>query len=118
MSIGGTERSIMADTQDPLSAMLRIKEIDFQKQPEFEININTNQKNYLLRGRAIPKELIIDGKKYKLFFLNAEIKRRDKNPYHKTNISIVMLKEKENIPILIKVFASGILINAKLVDTR
>lgn len=115
--LNGVRRQIMPDTQDPLSAVLNLKQTDFNRLKEFEMNINTNQKNYILEG-AVAKEstLSINQKDYKTVLVKACIQRRDKNPYHKSNITMVFLKEKENIPILIKVFASGFLINAKLVN--
>ncbi len=71
-----------------------------------------------LVGKTNQQDITINKKTYRIVLVKAEIKRRDKNPYHKSNISMVLLREKENIPILIKVFASGILINAKLIDIR
>ncbi|MDD4899092.1 MAG: DUF3108 domain-containing protein [Candidatus Omnitrophica bacterium] len=118
MLISGSSREILADTQDPLSAMFNIRTMDFSKIKEFEMNINTNQKNYLLSARVCPKEITVAGKKYQLFIIDGEIKRRNKNPYHKTKLKITLLKQKENIPLSVKVFSSGMLINAKLVEVR
>lgn len=118
ISIAGVKRQILSNTQDPLSAILNIRKMDFDKISEFEMNINTNQKNYLLKGTVRPNNVKINNKIYKTFVLRTNISRRDKNPYHKSNITMVLLKDKENIPILIKVFASGILINAKLTDIK
>ncbi len=118
MSIAGVRRQIFPNTQDPLSAILNIKRMDFNKVKEFEMNINTNQKNYILKGIATQQGIIVNKKTYRIVLAKAEIERRDKNPYHKSNISMVLLEEKENIPILIKVFASGMLINAKLIDIK
>jgi len=50
--------------------------------------------------------------------LKGDISRRDKNPYHQTKISMVLVKDKENTPILINVFASGMLINVKLTSIK
>lgn len=118
MSIEGVKRQILPDTQDPLSAMFNLKHLNFDKIKEFEMNLNTNQKNYILKGTAIQQEILINKKIYKIVSAKAEIRRRDNNPYHKSNISIVLLKEKENTPILIKVFASGVLINARLIAIK
>lgn len=118
MSIGDVHRQIPSGTQDPLSAIFSLRQMDFDKIKEFEMNINTNQKNYILKGRATPKEMIIEGKTYKTVFLEASISRRDKNPYHKSSIKMVLLCGKENIPISIKVFASGVLLNAQLIDIK
>jgi hypothetical protein len=51
-------------------------------------------------------------------YVNATISRKDKNPYHKSEISLVMLADKENLPVLIRIFASGLLVQAKLVDIQ
>lgn len=118
ISIGGIRRQTFPGTQDPLSAILNIRKIDFDKIQEFEMNINTNQKNYILKAAVTPGNIKISSKIYKIFTLKSTVSRRDKNPYHKSNITMVLLKDKENIPVLIKVFASGILINAKLTDIK
>lgn len=116
MTTNKEKRSILPNTQDPLSLIFNIKHMDLDKIKEFETNINTNQKNYLFKGTAQSKDISINNKIYKIVFLQANISRRDKNPYHKSSISMVLLRERDNIPILINVFASGMLINAKLID--
>ena len=82
------------------------------------MNINTNQKNYLVKGIRRYRDISINKKTYKLVFLDVDIKRREKSPYHQSKISIVFCRDKENIPIIIKVFASGAFLNAKLIDIR
>ncbi len=116
MTIENQKRQIFSHTQDPLSAIFNLKKIDFDKIKDIEMNINTNQKNYILKGTAKQQEILLGKKTYKIVLARAEIKRRDKNPYHKSKITMVLLKDKENIPVLIKVLASGFLINARLVD--
>lgn len=116
MSLAGVQRDILPDTQDPLSAVFNLRHMNFGDTGKIEVNINTNQKNYILAGTVRQKDLSLGKKIYKIALLKAQIKRRDKDSYHKSKVSMVLLEEKENIPILIKVFASGILINAKLVD--
>lgn len=116
MSIAGVKRTISPNTQDSLSAIFNLRRMDFDKIRDFEINLNTNQKNYILIGAAKPNDLQIGEKTFEAVLLKAEISRKDKNPYHRSKIEMVLLKEANNIPILIKVFASGILVNAKLVD--
>ncbi len=118
MSIAGVRRQILPNTQDPISAIFNIRRMNFDQPQEFEISINTNQKNYILKGTALPKDISIHNKTYKTAFLRAQISRRDKNPYHKSSISMVLWREKENMPILIKVFASGFLINARLTEIK
>lgn len=119
MSMDGVKRQILPNTQDPLSAIFNIRRMDFDKIKDFEMNLNTNQKNYILEAKTEQKELSISGKKYEIVSAKVEIRRRDKNPYHKSNITIVLLKTKRgNTPVLIKVFASGFLIYAKLVEIK
>lgn len=116
MTIAGVKRQILPNTQDPLSAIFNLRRMDLDRVKEFELNINTNQKNYVLKGSVRPQQISINKKIYKTALLKATIKRRDKNPYHQSELTMVLLREKENIPILIRVFASGMLINAKLID--
>ena len=118
MSINGLRRQIFPNTQDPLSAIFNLRRIDFDKIKDVKMNINTNQKNYILEGIAKQEKLSINKKIYEIVLTKAYIKRRDKSPYHQTSIAMVLLKDKENIPVLIKVFASGVLINAQLIDIR
>jgi len=118
MKIAGSSRSTLADTQDPLSAIYNLRRMDFDNVKNFEMNINTNQKNYILTGSAAPGEVKLGNKVYRLAILMAEIKRRDKNPYHKSIVSMVLLKDAKNLPLLIKVFSSGALINVKLTDIK
>ncbi|MCM8795351.1 MAG: DUF3108 domain-containing protein [Candidatus Omnitrophica bacterium] len=118
MTIDGVKRQILPNTQDPLSAMLNLRRLDFDKLKDIEMNINTNQKNYILKGMAKEEELSININKkiYKIVKAEATIQRRDKNPYHKTSITMILLREKENIPLLIRVFASGVLIYGRLIE--
>ena len=109
MTMAGIKRNIPFNTQDPLSAVFNIRRMDFAKVKEFEMNINSNQKNYTLKADTRLKNGLV--------FLDAQIFRKDKNPYHRSNISMVLCG-KENIPALIKVFASGVLINVKLIKIQ
>lgn len=118
MTVANVRRKIPPNTQDPLSTLYNIRRMNFDNRGDFEININTHQKNYILRGLAVIKSLWINRKPYKIILTKAKIRRRDKNPYHQSSITMFLLKREENIPILIKVFASGVLINAKLVRIK
>lgn len=118
MFVEGSRRAILPDTQDPLSATFNIRRMDFTVAKDIEMNINTNQKNYLLKGTAHTDQIKIGSDTYGLVFLKANIYRRNKNPYHKTDMSIVLLKEGGNIPISIDVFNKGIFIHARLIDTE
>lgn len=116
MSIEGERREILSHTQDPLSALFNIRRMDFDKTKEFEMNINTNQKNYLLKAVARIEELSIKNKKYRIVVIDADISRRQKSPYHKTTMRLVLWKDRQNLPVYIKVFASGFLISCRLID--
>jgi len=118
MELAGVRRSILPDTQDFLSAIYNLRKMDFAKVKAFDMNINTNQKNYMFKGEVSGKSLKVNRKNYEIFIVKGVIKRRDKNPYHKTEISIVFLKGKENIPLFIKVFSSGFLLGIKLTDIQ
>ena len=119
MLSGGIKRQIPPNTQDPLSLMLNLRHMDFATIKNFEININSYKRNYLVRCNATQEDILINSRSYKIILVDAKIRRNDKkNLYHQSEISIVLLKEKENIPILIKIFAGGVLINATLVDIK
>jgi hypothetical protein len=116
MSIAGEKREILPHTQDPLSAMFNIRRMDFEKVKEFQMNINTNQKDYLLKAAARTEELLIKNKKYKIIILDANIARRQMSPYHKTSMRMVLWQDRQNLPIYIKVFSGGFLISCRLID--
>ncbi len=118
MTLLGVKRQVMPNTQDPLSLIYNFRHMDFDKVKDFDLSLNTNQKNYMIKGTASPGEISSGRVIYKTVLVNAEIKRRDKNPYHKSRISIIFLKGKENVPLMIKVIASGFLINAKLIEAK
>jgi hypothetical protein len=115
MTMAGVKRQILPNTQDALSAIYNIMAIDLAAHKGFAIFLNTNQKNYIMEGSVATKEVRAAGTVFRLSSADVEIKRHDGNPHHKSKISITMLKDYGNIPILIKVFASGAMINAKLV---
>jgi hypothetical protein len=118
MSLGGVARQILPNTQDPLSAIFNLKRMDLSNIKKIEMNINTNQKNYILNGTVKQRVISIKNKEYKFALIEAGIRRRDKDPYHKSNVTIVLLEGRENIPVFIKVFASGALLTAKLIDVK
>lgn len=118
MSIAGVRREILSDTQDPLSAIFNLRRMDLDKIKEFEININTNQKNYILKGKVTLKDIYVNKKAYKAALIKAAISRRNKSPYHQSRLTMIILRDKGNIPVLIRVFASGMLITANLTDIK
>jgi hypothetical protein len=119
MNIGGVQRQIFPNTQDQLSLVANIRRMDLDKTKDIEFAVNTNQKNYIFKGTVEPKDIMIKGKSYRVYLVRSTIRRKDKNPYHKSNIDIVLLKNgNDNTPVLIKVFAGGFLISAKLVEIK
>lgn len=114
MELSGVKRKIFPDTQDPLSAVFRIRKMDFGQPQEISISLNTNQKNYILQGNAVLREIKLGGTPDKLVFVKAQISRRDKNPYHRSSITMVLLKDRQNLPVLFKVFAGGFFFTARL----
>ncbi|MFH1397098.1 MAG: DUF3108 domain-containing protein [Candidatus Omnitrophota bacterium] len=118
MTLLGVKRQVMPNTQDPLSLIYNFRHMDFDKVRDFDLSLNTNQKNYMIKGTASAGKISLGKAVYKTVLVNAEIRRRDKNPYHKSGISIILLKGKENVPLTIKIIASGFLINAKLIEAK
>jgi hypothetical protein len=119
MTVAGVQRLILPHTQDPLSAMFNLRQYPFAQDTDIEISINTNQKNYVLKGKAVQRELTYRNQGYSCVVAETIIKRRDKdNPYHQSNVTFVLLKEFQNLPLYIKVFASGMVITARLVDLQ
>jgi hypothetical protein len=118
MELAGVRRQVLPNTQDHLSAIYNLRRMDFDKVKDYDININTNQKNYSLKGSAQNGQITLKGKNYKTVLLEASISRRDKNPYHKSTMTMLLLKDEGNLPIMIKVFASGAVIHVRLKETR
>jgi hypothetical protein len=116
MKIGNTEREIFEGTQDPLSAIFYLRNQKFGIGKEFNININTNQKNYLLTAKVKSfQEIDTSDSKVGIWLLNAEVKRRDKSQRHKTSVKIWFLDDQSKTPIKIRILASGGLIIARLI---
>jgi len=120
MSIAGVQRSILPDTQDPLSLMQRLVHMDLSKTQSFSMNLNTNQKNYIFSATVVPQELKLDTVSYQLYTVKASIQRREKNnPYHRSYFTIVFLQSADgNLPVSIRVFAGGAFINARLLEVK
>jgi hypothetical protein len=114
MEARGEKRQILAHTQDPLSLTYNIRKMTFNNIADFDMNINTNQKNYIFEARGTPKEIRAGYEKANLFIIKSTIRRRDKNRYHRSQVELSLWKEKGNLPILVKVSASGFYLVAKL----
>ncbi len=115
MQIKGERRSILAETYEPLSALSKLRRLDLEKTNSFDLNINTNQKNYAFTGEIKRGEINANGKRTEIYILKGKIFRRDKNPYHQSKVDFIFLADEDKTPIFIKVFASGGLITARLV---
>lgn len=108
MELKGVKRQILPDTQDPLSAMFYMQHQPFELDKEFDININTNQKNYRLYAKVIKKqEYLVYGKSAVVWIVNGDIRRRDKNPYHRTTMTIWFLEGTPKIPLLMRAMTNG-----------
>lgn len=118
MQIKDERRSVMPETYEPLSALLKLQCLNLEKTTTFDLNINTNQKNYAFSGMVSKGMAKLGDKKVKLYKLNAKIFRRDKNPYHQSKVDFIFLDDGQKTPIFIKVFASGGLITARLVEVK
>jgi hypothetical protein len=86
---------------------------------EFDININTNQKNYRLFVKVIKdEEYKIKDKKAKVWVLTGDIRRRDKSPRHSSTMTLWILDNPSKTPLLIKVTAGIFPFTARLIDLK
>ena len=118
MRIADVKRTIFPETYEPLSALYKLRGMDLNSVPVFDLNINTNQKNYAFTGTINKEELRLKNETVNIFRLKGKIFRRDKNPYHQSHLEIVFLDNPRKTPLSIKVFASGALLTVRLTDTR
>lgn len=116
MEIAGQKRNIMPKTREPLSALYELRRLDLDTVSNFELNINTNQKNYAFTGSIASKDIQTKNGPANIYRLKGRIFRRDKNPYHQSQVEFVLLGNEQRTPVFIKVFASGVLITARLVE--
>ena len=117
MELRGIKRQILPDTQDPLSALFYIQHQPLKVNREFDININTNQKNYRLYVKVIKKEEYnLAGRQTGIWVLQGDIARRDKNPFHKSQMTLWLLDNPYKTPILAKIMTNGGLITARLIN--
>jgi hypothetical protein len=116
MEIAGQRRSILLETYEPLSALYRLRSLDLEKVSNFDLNVNTNQKNYCLTGDITKEDIRLKDSTVKVYRLKGKIFRRDKNPYHQSQVEFVLLGNEQRTPVFIKVFASGALITARLIE--
>ena len=116
MEIAGQKRNILPETRDPLSALYKLRRMDLDKTANFDLNINTNQKNYAFTGSIVSDNIQTKNGRANIYRLKGRIFRRDKNPYHQSQVEFVLLGNQHKTPLFIKVFASGALITARLIE--
>lgn len=115
MKIGDVQREIFKDNRDPISAVFYLRSQEFKVGKEIQTYINTNQKNYIMTAKVLDyKELTTDGEKTGYWVLTAEVKRADKNPRHKSRLTIWFFDNKTKTPFLIKIITAGGLVTARL----
>ena len=118
MESEGTKRIILPHTHDPLSAIFYIRKQNFKIGKTFDINLNTNQKNYSIKAIILRKEgFSIEGKKFGVWILKAEVKRRDATPMHmhSSSFTIWFLDNPSKTPVLIKAMTGIGLVSCSLV---
>ncbi|MFA5361626.1 MAG: DUF3108 domain-containing protein [Candidatus Omnitrophota bacterium] len=119
MEVKGIKRQILPGTQDPFSVMYYLSRQSFEPGKEFDMNINTNQKNYRFFLKVSKREeQIVNGRKIGIWIVKGDIKRRDKSPRHTTNLTMWLLDNGEKTPIFIKVVASGLPVTARLIEVQ
>jgi hypothetical protein len=119
ITVAGISRQIFPNTQDHLTLIANIRRMDLDKAKNIEFSVNTNQKNYIFEGTVEPKDILIKGKAYRIYIVKSTIRRKDKNPYHKSKVDIVLLKNgSDNTPVLIKILAGGFLNSVKLTEIK
>lgn len=119
MRIGDVQREIFEDTRDPISAVFYIRNQEFKIGKEITTHINTNQKNYILTAKVLDyKESTTNGEKTGYWLMTAEVKRADKNPRHKTSVTIWFFDNKTKTPFLIKIMTAGGLVTASLTGLK
>lgn len=118
MRIKEERRNILPETYEPLSALLKLRKLDLEQFDSFDLNINTNQKNYGFTGGIKKSAVKTKGAPVEIYTFKGRIFRRDKNPYHQSKVDFIFLADEIKTPLFIKVFASGGLITARLVETK
>lgn len=115
MELDGVKRVILPNTHDPLSAIFYIRSLELTAGQVIDININTNQKNYQLYAKVTGrKEYAFKSGKRAVWMLEGVVRRRDKNPYHKTALKVWLLDDEARTPLLIRTMTSIGPITARL----
>ncbi|MEW6101146.1 MAG: DUF3108 domain-containing protein [Candidatus Omnitrophota bacterium] len=108
MELDGEKRKILPGTQDFLSAIFYIQRQEFSAGKEFDININTNQKNYRFYLKAVrDSEIEIKGEKFRVWVIEGDVRRRDKSARHAVKINMWLLERGGYcVPLLVKVMTN------------
>lgn len=118
MIMNGEKVKILPNTLDPLSAFNYIRWLDFEKVKFFDLNINSNQMNYIFRGEVDEVNYKIKGKNIRVWKLRGYIRRRDKDPHHASQVSVWFLDSKNRVPLFVKVFSSKVSYSARVSNIR
>ncbi|MDD4938547.1 MAG: DUF3108 domain-containing protein [Candidatus Omnitrophica bacterium] len=115
MEAEGVKRQILPDTHDPFSAIFYLRKQPLRVGSALDLNINTNQKNYQFLVKVTKREeYSIGSKKIGVWVLEAVVRRRDNNPYHKTTIKFWLLDNPSKTPILFKAMTNVGQVTARL----
>lgn len=105
MELEGVKRIILPNTHDPLSAIFYMGNQDFKIGQIFDLNLNTNQKNYSIKVRVTKNiKMKVKDEEVSLWIVTAEVKRRDASPMHmhSSSYTIWFLDDAFKIPVLVK----------------
>lgn len=117
MTVDGTERDVGPGVRDPLSAFYYLTRMDLDEASgTIGMDVNSNQKTYSLGGTVSKALLKVGNAPFDVVTVKADVRRKDKNPYHTSRLTCVLSKRHANAPVLIKVFAGGVLVTAQLTD--
>jgi len=114
----GKKVKILPNTLDPLSAFNYVRQIDFNNVKYFDLNINSNQKNYIFRGEVDEIRYNIKDREVRVWRLTGYIKRRDKDPYHASRVSVWFLDNKSKTPLFVKIFFPRIFCSARVSNIK
>lgn len=108
MEAGKEKRVILADTHDILSALFYLINQDFTVGKKFDININTNQKNYRLLGSVLEKRQVnAGGKVCEIYQVKGSVKRRDKSLRNSSQFDVWILNKPFKTAVFAKVFTKA-----------
>ena len=119
MDTGEEQRQILPNTHDPLSLMFYLRNQEFSLGKEFDLNINTNQKNYQFKTKVIDKKTYqIGDKKIDVWIVKADVNRRGKSKRNKSSVTMWLLDNDSKTPILFKVMTPICPIVIRLIEVK